>query len=104
MQRAAQGPRANNLLVGERLLDLFFDRAAHPQSDPPQCPGIILGLDGAKPTHHLLGLFEWSMGDMLVVETYARNVHVFHWQFIRPQYKGRQIDGQALFPKRKVIA
>ena len=68
MQGAAQQPCADNLLRGNRRLDIFLGRIGRPEPDRPEGGEIVLGLDGAKPGHCLARLPKGFTADALVAE------------------------------------
>src|SRR5262245_13873572 len=90
MHRASHRPCANNLSIGERPLDIGFDRVPHAQSDRPERAEIILSLDGAHPRHDFGRPIESGAGNALVMEPETRDIRVCHkasfelqWPFCR---------------------
>src|SRR5215510_16547859 len=78
MHRASHRPCANNRSIGERPLDIGFDRVPHAQSDRPERAEIILSLDGAHPCHDIGRPLERGAGNALVTEPETRDIRVCH--------------------------
>jgi hypothetical protein len=68
MQRAAQGPHANDLALGDGSFDGSFGRAAGAQADGPQRAEIVLCLNGREPTDGLGDSGERIMTDALMAQ------------------------------------
>lgn len=68
MQRAAQGPHANDLALGDGSFDGSFGRAASAQADGPQRAEIVLCLNGPEPTNGFCSAGERIMTDALMAQ------------------------------------
>ena len=68
MQRAAQGPHANDLALGEGSFDGSLGRATGAQADGPQRAEVVLRLNGPEPANGLLSAGERIMTDALMAQ------------------------------------
>ena len=66
--------RAQDGSLREGLFYVVVSRTLQTQSKCPFRACIILGLDSAQPRHDITRLFKRSPGNVLVVESPARNV------------------------------
>ena len=78
MQCASHGPGANDLSIGQCLLDIGERRARQAKPNAPQAAGIVLRLHSTQPFDYLFRPVELRAGNLLVVEAIANDVRTFH--------------------------